>query len=791
MTEFSFKNKGKAFISLTAVVFISSLFLLRCGQAPQDQAQSSLIDKQSSITTIDHNRRLFFRSSHEQIKFGYAVQSCFIKLGGNFLVDGYNSFCGEYNQNQNTSTGSIAYVNDIKINGRNVNITGQVIQVQTCEVDVSQIIDKAKQNNNNSVIPPQFIKDGKLKLENNDKLTLPSGIYYFKEIKVSGRAVLEFLEPTTVVVEGDVNVDGQGQIKTNPVFMRIISTGKVKVEGQGAIYAGVVGNEVKIDGKGQIFGGVISREFKGEGQGVVHFDKGLGLDRVEVYPSEVTIKVGETVRLTAVAKDIFGNEIGCVGFEWSSFNPTIATVDENGIVQGVNVGRVIVSATAKKEGYNLAFKGEAIINIISLPGQKFPPVVTFSAEPTEGYAYSTVVKFKITAYDPDGGLISYGKFDINGDGIYEFEGEVGVEVFDFLLPWRYATPGTFYPTVVFIDDEEQATEASVKITILPSTLKGYVYVTNFFSDSVSIINLEDFSGRKVTVGDGPVDVIFSWDKTKAFISHAYSNSISVIDTATFEVIDVITTPSVFLLGITITTDDRKLYVASYFGGLYSIDLITREIKTIPIPLPQVPIIVGKNVYVTADESIFVGQGSVYVIDTLTDEIIAKIPVGVDVNVIQFFGGYIFTSHTYSDIFVIDPNINQVIGTLPISGIAGLLITPEYGGRIYATRAEALSAPCGWVGSGGLVVYNFSPVDFSSYPVARLNIGKKLLGMDFISDSKILLVASQCTDEIFAMGTEELQILYETFGGPVEWPFPLFSIKFEAGDGPTAVKLIQR
>ena len=455
------------------------------------------------------------------------------------------------------------------------------------------------------------------------------------------------------------------------------------------------------------------------------------------------------------------------------------------------MGRVIVSATAKKEGYNLAFKGEAIINIISLPGQKFPPVVTFSAEPTEGYAYSTVVKFKITAYDPDGGLISYGKFDINGDGIYEFEGEVGVEVFDFLLPWRYATPGTFYPTVVFIDDEEQATEASVKITILPSTLKGYVYVTNFFSDSVSIINLEDFSGRKVTVGDGPVDVIFSWDKTKAFISHAYSNSISVIDTATFEVIDVITTPSVFLLGITITTDDRKLYVASYFGGLYSIDLITREIKTIPIPLPQVPIIVGKNVYVTADESIFVGQGSVYVIDTLTDEIIAKIPVGVDVNVIQFFGGYIFTSHTYSDIFVIDPNINQVIGTLPISGIAGLLITPEYGGRIYATRAEALSAPCGWVGSGGLVVYNFSPVDFSSYPVARLNIGKKLLGMDFISDSKILLVASQCTDEIFAMGTEELQILYETFGGPVEWPFPLFSIKFEAGDGPTAVKLIQR
>jgi uncharacterized protein YjdB len=378
MTGFNFKNKGKLFIFLTAVVLLSSLFISGCGHAPQDQNQSSLVDEQSSITAIDHNHRLFFKTSHEDIKFGYAIQSCFVKLGGNFLVDGYNSFCGEYNQNQNISTGSVAYVNDIKINGGNVRITGQVVQVQTCEVDISQIIDKARQNNNNSVIPPQFIRDGKLKLENNDRLTLPSGVYYFKEIKVSGRAILEFSGLATVVVEGDVSVEGQGQIKTNPVFLRIISTGRVKVEGQGAIYAGVVGSEVKLDGRGQIFGGVISREFKGEGQGAIHFDKGLGLDRIEVFPSEVTIKVGETVQLTAVAKDIFGNEISCVGFDWSSSDPSVAVVDQNGLVRGVSEGRAIISATAKKEGYNLAFKGEAIVNVILVsipicPFSFFPP----------------------------------------------------------------------------------------------------------------------------------------------------------------------------------------------------------------------------------------------------------------------------------------------------------------------------------------------------------------------------------------------------------------------------------
>jgi len=64
MAGFNFKNKGKSFIFLAAVALISSLFISGCGQSPEDQAQSPLIDNQNSITTIDHNRRLFFKSSH-------------------------------------------------------------------------------------------------------------------------------------------------------------------------------------------------------------------------------------------------------------------------------------------------------------------------------------------------------------------------------------------------------------------------------------------------------------------------------------------------------------------------------------------------------------------------------------------------------------------------------------------------------------------------------------------------------------------------------------------------------
>ena len=152
---------------------------------------------------------------------------------------------------------------------------------------------------------------------------------------------------------------------------------------------------------------MISREFKGEGQGAIHFDKGLGLDRIKVFPSEVTIKVGETVQLTAVAKDVFGNEISCVGFEWSSSDQSVAVVDQNGLVRGISGGSATISATAKKEGYNLAFKGEAIVNVI-ISEALCPFISGYSlwARVYGGQGDDLNYEFKRT---PDGGYIIAGQ----------------------------------------------------------------------------------------------------------------------------------------------------------------------------------------------------------------------------------------------------------------------------------------------------------------------------------------------------------------------------------------------
>lgn len=59
-----------------------------------------------------------------------------------------------------------------------------------------------------------------------------------------------------------------------------------------------------------------------------------------------TIAPGETVRLTAEAFDQNGQTISGVVFSWSSGNPSVATVNATGLVQGVSEGRVAITAMA-------------------------------------------------------------------------------------------------------------------------------------------------------------------------------------------------------------------------------------------------------------------------------------------------------------------------------------------------------------------------------------------------------------------------------------------------------------
>ena len=66
---------------------------------------------------------------------------------------------------------------------------------------------------------------------------------------------------------------------------------------------------------------------------------------VAVTPDPVTMGVGETVQLSAMALDQAGNPLSDRDITWTSANSTIASVTD-GVVQGISEGTTDVSAVA-------------------------------------------------------------------------------------------------------------------------------------------------------------------------------------------------------------------------------------------------------------------------------------------------------------------------------------------------------------------------------------------------------------------------------------------------------------
>ena len=67
---------------------------------------------------------------------------------------------------------------------------------------------------------------------------------------------------------------------------------------------------------------------------------------VTVSPATATVVEGDTLRLTATATNAYGQAVAGVEFTWASGNAAVAVVDTTGLVTGVGVGEVQVTATA-------------------------------------------------------------------------------------------------------------------------------------------------------------------------------------------------------------------------------------------------------------------------------------------------------------------------------------------------------------------------------------------------------------------------------------------------------------
>lgn len=171
-----------------------------------------------------------------------------------------------------------------------------------------------------------------------------------------------------VVVSGNNQVAAPGASLPEPLVVRVVDANGNPIPSQIINFAVVAGG-------GEVFGGVTLTNPNGlayewwtlgpsDGAQVVEaraVDPGSGekqvfatfgamadtatsVAEVEVSPFTVTLTVGSTEILTAVAKNATGESVQERTFTWSSSSPLVATVDANGLVTAVSAGTATISA---------------------------------------------------------------------------------------------------------------------------------------------------------------------------------------------------------------------------------------------------------------------------------------------------------------------------------------------------------------------------------------------------------------------------------------------------------------
>ncbi|HUZ92181.1 MAG TPA: YncE family protein [Methylocella sp.] len=204
-------------------------------------------------------------------------------------------------------------------------------------------------------------------------------------------------------------------------------------------------------------------------------------------------------------------------------------------------------------------------------------------------------------------------------------------------------PGSGF--VAVIDTASNTVVAVIPVGALPHgvavTPDGkHAYVTNFFSESVSVIdtatNMVLATVHLTTFANTPISVAVTPDGKYAYVAGGVSGhpptpipNVFIIDTASNTVVAGITlgNANAFPAGIAITPDGKHAYVPTSFSTLVSVIATATNTVVATVTAGSVPFGVavtpdGKRAYVTNNS-----PNTVSVITTITNTVVATVPVG--------------------------------------------------------------------------------------------------------------------------------------------------------------------
>ncbi|MGV8076726.1 MAG: PKD domain-containing protein [Methanosarcina sp.] len=282
--------------------------------------------------------------------------------------------------------------------------------------------------------------------------------------------------------------------------------------------------------------------------------------------------------------------------------------------------------------------------------------------------------------------------------------------------------------------------ATVNVVPKGSPAPSYAYITNFNSNTVTVINTaNDTFKDTVPVGKKPFGVAVSPDGTRVYVTNANygeSGTVSVIDTARNEVTATVDmgykySPS----GVAVTPDGKKLFVANRdINGVSIIDTAANVVTaSVPAGINPLGVAVtpdGKKVYVANRYS-----NNISVIDTGTNTVTATVKVGLGpcgVTLNQAGTNLYVTNCESNAISIIDTSANTVTSTVPVGKWPmGVTVSPD-GTKIYVANE----------GSN-----NVSVIDTATNNVtATVTVGKSPYGIAVTPDGTKIYVANSGNDD---------------------------------------------
>jgi YVTN family beta-propeller protein len=265
----------------------------------------------------------------------------------------------------------------------------------------------------------------------------------------------------------------------------------------------------------------------------------------------------------------------------------------------------------------------------------------------------------------------------------------------------YAPGGS---VVSVLDTATDTVAATIPVGGSPFYLAGtpdgrFVYVTDPNANGVSVIftGTNTVVGSPIPVAGGPTGIAIGPSGLFAYAACSLSSSIAVINTGTNTVTATIPVPGGSPYGIAISPNGAFAYVTNIGVSPHVriVDLSTNSLVGAPIAVGSSPL----NVALTPDGAFAYvanrGSGTVSVIDTALQAVVATIPVGSEPFGIAVTpdGARAYVAHMNSqDVRIIDTATHSVVGAPIAMGLrpSGLAIRPD-GARVYVVDDTSLDA----------------------------------------------------------------------------------------------------